>query len=133
MFVETICISKRVEFDPELRTCVIVTCVHLIQAPEWIDAALQQEKSSVQKRRILLEEAQGWKNYKRRSHEAQGARCGMHLRLLRALGHHAHLPQKVLLAPAGEHCVVFVWHHPGCLVTGLWASVLCIVLIHKDF
>ncbi len=77
-------------------------CLVCLQAAEWLDDSVQQKEGSLQKGWLLLEEAQRRQDDARRPHETQSARRRVYLRLLRALCHHADLPQEVLLAPAGE-------------------------------
>lgn len=46
----------------------------VLQAEEWVDAAVQSQEGALPERRLLLEEAQGRQDHKGGPHEAQGPR-----------------------------------------------------------
>lgn len=68
--------------------------------PERLHHPVQPEEGEVPQGRLLLEEAQGRQDHPRGPHEAEGARDGVSLRLLRPLVHRPHIPPPLLLAAA---------------------------------
>ncbi|XP_053861289.1 calmodulin-binding transcription activator 2 isoform X3 [Malaclemys terrapin pileata] len=68
--------------------------------PERLHHPVQPEEGEVPQGRVLLEETQGREDHARGPHEAEGARDGVSLRLLRPLVHRPHIPPPLLLAAA---------------------------------
>jgi hypothetical protein len=87
----------------------------LMQASEWLHATVQSKESSLSEGWLYLEKEERWENDSRRPHEAEGAGCGVHLRVLRPLGYFAHLPPALLLATTEPGpCLSALFECPTC-------------------